>query len=173
MNTRKKFISGWLVLMFLGLTLTGCNDFFEPETDDALTGDKYIQAQTEMYTGFLGIVTKMQAVGDKSIYLTDTRAELLEPTSNSPSDLIAIYNYESNLQGNAYADPAGYYDVVIACNDFISNMLEYKEKYTESIDMDHFNALISSTLLSRIVTPVIYKLIPPKIEVGEQKEQHS
>ncbi|MBV2227235.1 efflux RND transporter permease subunit [Sphingobacterium sp.] len=33
--------------------------------------------------------------------------------------------------------------------------------------------LISSTLLSRIVTPVIYKLIPPKIEVEEQKEQHS
>ena len=33
--------------------------------------------------------------------------------------------------------------------------------------------LISSTLLSRIVTPVIYKLIPPKIEIEEAKEQHS
>lgn len=150
MNTGKKILSGWLVLMFLGLTFTGCNDFFEPETDDALTGDKYIQTQTEMYTGFLGIVTKMQAVGDKAIYLTDTRGELLEPTSNSPSELIAIYNYESNLQGNAYADPAGYYDVVIACNDFISNMLEYKEKYTESIDVEHFNALISSTLRIKV-----------------------
>ncbi len=30
--------------------------------------------------------------------------------------------------------------------------------------------LISSTLLSRIVTPVVYKLIPPKIEVAEEKE---
>jgi Cu/Ag efflux pump CusA len=28
--------------------------------------------------------------------------------------------------------------------------------------------LISSTLLSRVVTPVVYKLIPPKI--GEEKE---
>jgi multidrug efflux pump subunit AcrB len=27
--------------------------------------------------------------------------------------------------------------------------------------------LISSTLLSRIVTPVVYKLIPPRVEVGE------
>jgi len=33
--------------------------------------------------------------------------------------------------------------------------------------------LISSTLLSRIVTPVISKLIPPKIEIEEAKEQHS
>lgn len=30
--------------------------------------------------------------------------------------------------------------------------------------------LISSTLLSRIVTPVVYKLIPPKIEVKGKKE---
>ena len=27
--------------------------------------------------------------------------------------------------------------------------------------------LISSTLLSRIVTPVVYKLIPPRVETGE------
>jgi multidrug efflux pump subunit AcrB len=28
--------------------------------------------------------------------------------------------------------------------------------------------LISSTILSRIVTPVVYKLIPPKVEVAAQ-----
>jgi len=31
--------------------------------------------------------------------------------------------------------------------------------------------LISSTLLSRIVTPVVYKLIPPKIEKDEKEEK--
>jgi Cu/Ag efflux pump CusA len=30
--------------------------------------------------------------------------------------------------------------------------------------------LISSTLLSRIVTPVVYKLIPPRVEVKQGQE---
>ena len=29
--------------------------------------------------------------------------------------------------------------------------------------------LISSTLLSRIVTPVVYKLLPPKVELNGQE----
>jgi Cu/Ag efflux pump CusA len=29
--------------------------------------------------------------------------------------------------------------------------------------------LISSTILSRVVTPVVYKLIPPKIEEEEEE----
>lgn len=81
------------LLLIATLSLTACSDFFEPETDDVLKGDDYIDTSTEMYTGYLGIVTKMQAIGDKAIYLTDTRGELLEPTVNTPSDLIALYRY--------------------------------------------------------------------------------
>jgi len=150
MKTMKYKITGLILLFAAVLSFSGCKDFFEPETDDVLIGDKYISAQTEMYTGFLGIITKMQAIGDKSIYLTDTRGELLEPTNNTPSELIAIYNYSENLTGNTYANPAGYYDVVIACNDYISNMREYKEEYAESINEDHYNNLISSTIRIKV-----------------------
>ena len=138
------------VLLFISASLIGCKDFFEPETDDVLSGDKYISAQTEMYTGYLGIITKMQAVGDKSIYLTDTRGELLEPTNNSPSELIAIYNYADDLTGNSYANPSGYYDVVIACNDYIANMIDYKKEFAESVNEEHYNCLISSTIRIKV-----------------------
>jgi hypothetical protein len=60
--------------------------------------------------------------------------------------LIAVYNYADDLTGNEYADPAGFYDVVIACNDYISNMLEYREEFTESVNEDHFRCLVSSAL---------------------------
>lgn len=135
--------------LLIALLVTGtssCTDFFHPETDDVLLGKDYISAQTEMYTGYLGIITKMQAVGDKSIYLTDTRGELLEPTNNAPSELIAIYNYADDTTSNGYADPAGYYDVVIACNDYMANMKQYRQDYTESVNEDHYKNLISSTL---------------------------
>jgi len=146
----KTILNKLIILLVIGSFLFGCKDFFEPETDDVLSGDKYISAQTEMYTGYLGIITKMQAVGDKSIYLTDTRGELLEPTPNSPSELIAIYNYADDLSGNKYANPSGYYDVVIACNDYIANMLEYKKEFAQSINEDHYNCLISSTIRIKV-----------------------
>ena len=105
----------------------------------------------EMATGYLGVLTKMQAAGDKEIYLTDTRAEMLEPTSQSTAELIALYNYEDNLSGNSYADPALYYDVVIACNDNIQNMIAFNTAHPELIaQTDYFPGLLASALRVKV-----------------------
>ena len=136
--------------------LSSCSDYFDPKTDDMLQNSDYISSSTEMYTGFLGILTKVQAVGDKEILLTDTRGEMLEPTDNTNSQLIAIYNYEPNLTGNEYADPAGYYDVVIACNDYINKMLEYKTNYPDAVEDSVYKDLVSSAIRIKVWT---YKTI--------------
>ncbi len=134
-------------------TLASCDDFFEPKTDDALSGDDYMSSLTEMSTGYLGIMTKMQAVGDKEIFLTDTRGEVLEPTGQSIAPLIAIYNYEDDLTGNEYADPAGYYDVVIACNDYISKMVDFQKNYPELVkETDYFEGLLASAIRVKVWT---------------------
>lgn len=143
---KKIFYSIFSISLLLTATLamTSCSDFFDPDTDDELNGDDYISSNTEMYTGFLGIMTKLQAIGDKEILLTDTRAELLEPTDNSNPELIALYNYDTNLQGNSYADPSGYYEVVIACNDYLTKMKEYRKN--PDVDPDIWANLVSSTV---------------------------
>lgn len=132
------------------LAFSGCGDFWNPDNDDELDGDDYISSSTEMYTGFLGIMTKLQAIGDKEILLTDTRADLLEPTDRSSADIIALYNYDDNLQNNSYANPAGYYEVIIACNDYIAKMKEYKNK--PNVDSDVYQSLVSSTLRIKVWT---------------------
>lgn len=139
-----------LMTLCLAMGTVSCDDFFEPETDDVLDGDDYMAEQTEMYTGFLGIMTRMQAVGDKAIYLTETRGELLEPTTYSTSDLISLYNYDEDLSGNPYADPAGYYDVIIACNDYLANIEEFGEMYPELWDEEVSDGLISSTVRLKV-----------------------
>lgn len=146
MIMKKIFYSIFALSLILSTscTLTSCSDFFEPETDDELDGESYISSNTEMYTGFLGIMTKVQAVGDKQILLTDTRAELLEPTENSNPELIALYNYDTNLVGNSYADPAGYYEVVIAVNDYLAKMKEYR--YVTGVDQEVWQDLVSSAV---------------------------
>lgn len=56
-----------LAATFLG----GCDDFFNPDTDVTLDNDDYISEESEMYSGYIGIMTKMQAIGDKVIYLNE------------------------------------------------------------------------------------------------------
>ena len=143
-------VKTWCMILLMGGLaggLASCDDFFEPETADALSGDDYMSSITEMATGYLGILTKMQAVGDKEIYLTDTRGEMLEPTEQSIAELIALYNYDDDLTGNSYADPAGYYDVIIACNDYLQNMLDFKKNYPEIVaEINYFDGLFASAI---------------------------
>lgn len=149
------FNISFVVMALMGVAvLASCSDYFNPETDDELDGKKYISSSTEMYTGFLGIMTKLQAVGDKEILLTDTRADLLEPTTQSSADIIALYNYDKDLQGNPYANPAGYYEVIIACNDYLSKMKEYKSK--PNVDKTVYESLVSSVTRIKVWT---YKTI--------------
>lgn len=136
----------YLLILSTIFVLSSCEDFFKVETDNTLGSGDYIATDSEMYAGYIGIMTKVQAIGDKIIYITDTRGELLEPTVNASSELYSLYNYDTDLKGNSYADPAPYYDVIIACNDYLDKMIEYRKSNASSIDNDHFKALVSSAL---------------------------
>lgn len=71
---------------------------------------------------------------------------LLEPTENTLADLYSIYNYDDDLSGNTYADPAKYYDVIIACNDYLQKAKEYRDTHVTTVDDDDYRGLISSTV---------------------------
>ena len=142
----KKFKIEIILMGVLAMMFASCSDFFEPNNDTTLKGDRYIKEGSELYSGFLGIITKIQAIGDKAIYLTDMRGELLEPTENTPADLYSIYNYDDDLSGNTYADPAKYYDVIIACNDYLQKAKEYRDTHVTTVDDDDYRGLISSTV---------------------------
>ena len=74
------------------------------------------------------------------------RGELLEPTENTPADLYSINNNDDDLSGNTYADPAKYYDVIIACNDYLQKAKEYRDTHVSTVDYDDYRGLISSTV---------------------------
>ena len=141
---------GALTWMAALVSLAACSDFWEPETEDEFNGDQGFTANTEMYTGFLGIMTKVQDIGDKEILLTETRGELIEPTEESNNELIALNNYDQNLQTNSYANPQGYYEVIIACNDYLENMRRYKSR--PNVDLQAWECLVASALRTKVWT---------------------
>lgn len=133
------------ILCLAGLTAMGCDDFFNTDPDDIYNADDYMSASSELYSGFLGVITRMQEVGDQAIFLTDLRADYLEPTEGAPQELTDIYRY-ADLQGNSHADPRGYYNLIIACNDYINKAFAYREKNPAGINETHFAQLIGGAL---------------------------
>lgn len=145
--TMKKNILKIFALICATVTFSACDDFFNVDTDNVLDHNDYMDEESEMYSGYIGVLAKLQPIGDKAIYLTDTRGEMLQPTLNAPTELYALYNYADDLTGNSYADPAPYYEVIIACNDYLLKLYEYKEEAKSiSINMDHYKSLIAGTL---------------------------
>lgn len=142
MNMKKIVWNALLVGMIAAFG--SCSDFFEVDTETTLDNDDYITEESEIFTGFMGIISKMQAVGDKAIYLNEMRGEMMEPTSSSPRELYSLYNYDEDLNDNSYADPSGYYEVINACNDYLSKIKAYKDGH--DLSESYYKPMVSSTL---------------------------
>jgi len=141
-----------LTFLLSVLTFASCNDFFNTNPDNIINAKDYISRNDEAYRGFMGILTKMQQAGDHSIFLTDTRGDFLEITPNAPVELQDIYNYKET-NGNEYADPACYYAVIIACNDFIEKVGTYRVKLIGNQDdktNTNYDALVSGALRIKV-----------------------
>jgi len=153
---KKIFKNIFLVLMVI--SFAGCDSYFNTDPSDIINTEDYIGAQSEMYSGYLGIISKMQKMGDQMIFMSDIRMDYMEPTYDAPEDLWQLYYY-NNSSTNSYADPVDFYAVIIACNDYLNQMFEYKSELGEAMDQStetNFNALISSTL--RIKAWTYFKL---------------
>ena len=131
-----------------GVCVSSCDDFFTTDPDNIINVGDYISTENEMYRGFLGIITRMQNAGDHAIFLTDPRCNFLEIAPNAPVALQNIYNYEPT-DGNEYADPTCYYEIVTACNDYFDKMAEYQREIGSSMSESaaaDFPKLISSAV---------------------------
>ena len=141
----KKFKIEIILMGVLAMIFASCSDFFEPNNDTTLNIDDDISEGSELYSGFLGIITKIQAIGDKAIYLTDMRGELLEATENTPADLYSIYNYDDltthmpTLLEYCASNWPG-------TRDYLQKAKEYRDTHVTTVDDDDYRGLISSTV---------------------------
>lgn len=127
------------------ITFSGCSDFFDTNPDDILLGDNYVADINEFYSGYMGVAAKAAEVADQFVILSELRGDLLEPTENAPQDLWEIYNY-SNDNTNEYANPSGFYDVIVNANDYIRKSIEYRYQNPNAIDTATFNGFMSATI---------------------------
>lgn len=140
----KKIIYSFAIISSMFFT-TACSDFFNPEASDVLVEDNYINDNTEVITGYLGVAATVQSVAEQTMFLEGLRGDFLEPTTNATREMWDIYNYQ-DLEGNTFASPKGYYNVIINANDYLSHLFVYREKDSTSVREATFKGLVSSVL---------------------------
>ncbi|MCC2598975.1 RagB/SusD family nutrient uptake outer membrane protein [Sphingobacterium sp. FBM7-1] len=135
----------------MALTFGGCSDYFEVDTNDILLDKDYVKESNELYSGYMGVASKMQAIADQTVFLSDLRTDLLEPTVNAPQDLWDLYNFKEK-PGNSFANPRPYYDLIVNANAYLSKIIAYRKNNPTAIEEAHYQALISGTIRFKVWT---------------------
>src|SRR5690606_13990614 len=145
---RKTLICGMASVV---LGLSGCSRYFEVDTNDMLLEKDYVKESNELYSGYMGVASKMQALADQTVFLADLRTDLLEPTVNAPQDLWDLYNYQEK-EGNSFANPRAYYDLIVNANNYLHKIVAYRKQYPTAVEKAHYDALISGAIRFKVWT---------------------
>ena len=146
---RRKILICGMASVVLGLS--GCSRYFEVDTNDMLLEKDYIKESNELYSGYMGVASKMQALADQTVFLADLRTDLLEPTVNAPQDLWDLYNYQEK-EGNSFANPRAYYDLIVNANNYLHKIVAYRKQYPTAVEKAHYDALISGAIRFKVWT---------------------
>ena len=99
-----------------------CSDFFDQESDHVLFADKdHLNSATDTIYSVTGIMSKMQALADRTILLGEARGDLVDVTDATMADLRNLALFDIN-DDNAYNQPRDYYAVINNCNYFLANV---------------------------------------------------
>ena len=102
--------------------LTSCEDFFTQESDDVLYADQeHLNIAEDSIYSVTGILTKLQALADRTVLLGELRGDLVDLTTVANNDLREIYEFNVS-DDNKYNQPSDYYAVINNCNYFIEHV---------------------------------------------------
>lgn len=145
MNT-KNIILGLSVV--LGLLSASCDKFFNADSDEILLEEDSFQKRSELYSAFIGNAALFQEAAEHALYLSELRADLMEPTENAPVDFWNVYRYRADAK-NSLIQSDVYYKVILECNDFLRHAFRFDESNPGVVEANIFKGMISETMRFR------------------------
>ena len=129
-------------LLFSGLVLTSCEDFFDQESDHVIYADtEHLNNAVDTLYSVVGILSKLQTLGDRTILLGELRGDLVDVTTVADADLknLSLFNITDD---NQYNSPRDYYAVINNCNYFIQHAdTALRNSLNEYIFMREYSAV--------------------------------
>ncbi|BDD09960.1 hypothetical protein FUAX_23920 [Fulvitalea axinellae] len=109
------------LMVALCASLFSCSDFFDPSQDLVQEKEDHYNSLDKVRRATIGAYAKLQDLVESLVVMGDLRSELMTVT----------YNYDAHLEeidlhkisdDNPYADPRPFYDVILNCNDLLTNI---------------------------------------------------
>jgi len=118
----KKAISIFTIFFVVGsITLfTSCQDFLDTDSNRVmLADDNVLNSANDTVYSIIGILSKVQKLSDKYVLMGELRADLMNVTSLSRSELRDLNNFEVDTTTSSFCNVKDYYAVINNCNYFI------------------------------------------------------
>ncbi len=118
-----KIVSIFKLLLLAGVmfTVASCEDMMSTQSNRyMLAEDNQLLSPNDTVFSVLGILNKVQKLGDKYVLMGEARADLLDITATTNNDLRNLSNHTISPD-NPYADTSDFYAVINNCNYFLAH----------------------------------------------------
>lgn len=159
--------------LFTFLLLTAsCSDFFDQDSDHVVfTDDKHLNEPGDTIYSMIGILQKLQALGDRTVLLGEARGDLVSVTDAAGSDLRDVANFNIG-DDNQYNSPRDYYAVINNCNFYIAKCdTSLKDSRNNYIFMREYAAVKAIRAWTYLQLAINYGRVPFVTEPILTKEQ--
>ena len=128
----KRINKSIFALLAGGLLLSGCKKVFDIKPQDQLDQTQAYQNVYDADAAVVGIYGKFMGLADRYVILNELRGDLLDYTANADEALRQVSTH-TVTEGNPYANPRPFYEVIINCNDVLENfqVMVQDKKMTE------------------------------------------
>ncbi len=112
----KKIIYMPVLLFMTALTMVSCDGLLNTTSEQYTFDEQYrMGSENDSLYAFVGILAKLQLLGDRYVLLGELRGDLMETGDDASRFLKEINDFEIS-EDNPYANPSEYYDVINNCN---------------------------------------------------------
>lgn len=119
----KKFIYMPVLLFMTALTMVSCDGLLNADSEQYTYDEQYrMGSENDSLYSYIGILSKLQLLGDRYVLLGELRGELMETGDNASRFLKEINEFNITKE-NPYASVKEYYDVINNCN-YVINYLD-------------------------------------------------
>src|ERR1700710_1523469 len=105
---------------FLLVCVGSCSKILDVKPKDVLDQTNVYQNVFDADAAVMGLYGKFMNLASSYVMLNELRADLMTTTGSSDENLRQLNEHEVK-EGNIYANPRPYYEVILNCNDILAN----------------------------------------------------
>jgi len=135
--------AGFLSIVIIVLS---CEKMLDMPNNSLLPEDKAYLDEFSARSAVMGVYSSLQDVAQQLVILGELQGDLLTVTENADNDLRQIN--EHNAGGdNIYADPTGFFRVIVNCNEVLHKLYRAKENDQNISDLEYANYIAELTTI--------------------------